>query len=219
MEPNIFRYKFTQEFMISMHEFSKIHQYDDRQTFKISWDIWVEDNNEIVDGEIKRLKELSYVGNIKEKMFKSARYYFRKKSLVKKEEKKRRKYIGINKQILCVIDEDITHNMRLKIMKPSDHFEIFCKNNEELIKEEIKRINQTKISEPFTEEMIKDKIKKTYKNRYFIINSGVKKNKQEKEKEKEEEEEEPTEKGGAISQIPNLFHKTSFLNDYFTRTN
>ncbi len=41
-----------------------------------------------------------------------------------------------------------------------------------------------------------------------------------KTKTEEEEEEEPKEKsGGTTSQIPNLFHRTSFLNDYFTKTN
>ena len=41
-----------------------------------------------------------------------------------------------------------------------------------------------------------------------------------KTEEEEEEEEEPKEKsGGTTSQIPNLFHRTSFLNDYFTKTN
>ena len=43
---------------------------------------------------------------------------------------------------------------------------------------------------------------------------------EDEEEEKKEKEEEPEEKsGGTVSQIPNLFHKTSFLNDYFTKTN
>jgi hypothetical protein len=50
--------------------------------------------------------------------------------------------------------------------KPSDGFDEFCKNNMELLKEEV----QTLCSNGFTDSNeIKQKIKKTYKNRYFLI--------------------------------------------------
>jgi len=166
----IFRYKFTQEFMNILYEFSKIHQYDDRKIFKESWEKWVEDNNDKIIEEENRLKSLNYDGDIKEKMFKSARYYFRKKSIVKKEAKKRREYISIDKCILSIIDEDIKQNMRTKILKPSEYFENFCKESEDVINNEIMRMNQIDIND---DELIKEKIKKTYKNRYFLSNKKL----------------------------------------------
>jgi hypothetical protein len=175
---NIFRYKFTQEFMDIIYEFSKIHQYDDRKIFKESWEKWVEENEEIIDNEEKRLKSLSYDGNVKEKMFKSARYYFRKKSTVKKEAKKRREYISIDKNLLRIIDEDITTNMRIKELKPSEYFENFSKERDELIKDELLRMVNMDIRD---EDLIKEKIKKTYKNRYFILTNGCKKSKESNE--------------------------------------
>ena len=77
---NIYRYKFIEEFTNELYKFSKIHQYDHRKDFKEAWNIWVEDNQGFVDEEVRRLSNLGYDGDIIDKMFKSARYYFRKKS-------------------------------------------------------------------------------------------------------------------------------------------
>jgi hypothetical protein len=111
-------------------------------------------------------------------MFKSARYYFRKKSTVKKEAKKRREYISIDKNLLRIIDEDITTNMRIKELKPSEYFENFSKERDELIKDELLRMVNMDIRD---EDLIKEKIKKTYKNRYFILTNGCKKSKESNE--------------------------------------
>jgi hypothetical protein len=75
----------TDEFMKELHNFSKIHQYDHRKDFKEAWNTWIEENNDIVTDEIRRLTEMGYDGDILDKMFKSARYYFRKKSTEKNE--------------------------------------------------------------------------------------------------------------------------------------
>jgi hypothetical protein len=42
--PTIYRFKFTEEFMEYLHNFSKIHQYDERKDFKEAWNIWIETN-------------------------------------------------------------------------------------------------------------------------------------------------------------------------------
>ena len=81
---NIYRYKFTQSFMDELYQFSKIHQYDDRKSFKEAWLLWVETNLDMINTEIARLTDLKYDGDIVDKMFKSARYYFRKKSTKKR---------------------------------------------------------------------------------------------------------------------------------------
>ena len=49
----IYRYKFTEEFMSELFEFSKIHQYDERKDFKEAWKQWTEDNSELIDIESK----------------------------------------------------------------------------------------------------------------------------------------------------------------------
>jgi hypothetical protein len=162
---NIFRYKFTQEFMDELYKFSKIHQYDHRKDFKEAWKIWTEENDELIVTEIRRLDNLGYEGDIIDKMFKSARYYYRKKSTEKKAPKQRRVYVGLQKELLESMDKHINENISNKEFKPSTGFDNYCGKNIDLLKLEINRLlsNGIKCSED-----IKNKIKKTYKNRYFI---------------------------------------------------
>ena len=163
---NIFRYKFTDEFTGELFKFSKIHQYDHRKDFKEAWNIWTEDNDGIVSEEVRRLTNLGYDGDILDKMFKSARYYFRKKSTEKKEPVKRRDYIGIQKDLLDAMDDHIKSNISDDNYKPSEGFDEFCKANIDLLKEEVNILCRNGFTNS-TE--IKNKIKKTYKNRYFLI--------------------------------------------------
>ena len=121
---NIYRYKFTNEFIEELYKFSKIHQYDERKDFKEAWKKWVDENIEAVNIEIKRMTDNGYNGDILDKMFKSARYYFRKKNTDKKEPKQRRDYIGSQKDFLKEIDEFILKNVEYK---PADSFLEFCK--------------------------------------------------------------------------------------------
>ena len=168
---NIYRYKFTQEFMNEIYQFSKIHQYDERKDFKEAWEVWMEINSELINSEVNRLTTLNYQGDIIDKMFKSARYYFRKKGTVKKEPVKRSNYVAVNKELLDAMDQHIIKNITKKEYKPSEGFVDFCYTNIELLKEEVKRLFEE-------EELQKDaktvekKMKKTYKNRYFMVVSN-----------------------------------------------
>ena len=166
---NIFRYKFTDEFMVKLFQFSKIHQYDHRSVFKEAWVKWIEENEELVCKELNRLEKLNYHGDIMDKMFKSARYYFRKKGTKKKEPVDRREYITMDAGFLHLMDEHISKN----VQKPSEGFIQFCDENREKLKEEVKKMVDLNMSL----DLIKEKVKKTYKNRYFIfVNVNKKKN-------------------------------------------
>jgi len=158
----IYRYKFREEFVDELYKFSKIHQYDHRKDFKEAWQLWIEENKDIVSDEVRVLTNTGYDGDILDKMFKSARYYFRKKSTEKKEPVKRRKYFGLSKSVLDAMDNHITKDN----YKPSTGFELFCSSHGELLKEEVSRL----ITLGFTDsDETHDKLKKTYKNRYFIF--------------------------------------------------
>jgi len=163
---NIFRYKFTDDFTCELFKFSKIHQYDHRKDFKEAWKTWSEENDEIVEQELRRLKNLGYQGDVLDKMFKSARYYFRKKSTEKKTPIERRNYMGVNKVLLAVMDKHIRIGVNGEDFKPSAGFDEFCQKNKELIREEVNILCKNGFTDS-TE--IKNKIKKTYKNRYFLI--------------------------------------------------
>jgi hypothetical protein len=162
----IYRYKFRDEFVSELYKFSKIHQYDHRKDFKEAWQVWVEDNDDIVSDEVRTLSNSGYDGDILDKMFKSARYYFRKKSTEPKEPVKRRKYCGLSKDVLDAMDKHIASNITNDDYKPSTGFESFCAINIALLKEESSRL----ITNGFKDSVeIHEKLKKTYKNRYFMF--------------------------------------------------
>lgn len=162
----IFRFKFTEEFMEELYKFSKIHQYDERKDFKEAWQLWVDENVELVDTESRRLNMLGYEGDILTKMFKSARYYFRKKSTVPVEPKQRRQYISVNHELLEAMDTHVKTNIRTNGYQPKTGFVSFCKENEVILKQTITNIFEQGIKDA---EIIQTKLKKTYKNRYFIL--------------------------------------------------
>lgn len=162
----IYRFKFTEDFMQELYQFSKIHQYDERKDFKEAWELWIEENQDIIDEETTRLENLGYNGDILDKMFKSARYYFRKKSTEKKEPKQRRQYISVTRELLDSMDRHIEENIFNDDYQPKTGFISFCKSNEKILKESIAKIFEQGVKDS---ELIEDKIKKTYKNRYFMM--------------------------------------------------
>jgi len=162
----IYRYNFSEEFMNELYKFSKIHQYDHRTDFKEAWEIWLDENSNVIYKETTRLESLGYDGDIIKKMFTSARYYFRKKTTEKKEPTSRCTYIGIQKELLDAMDSHIKSNINQDWYKPSDGFLNFCKDNIDLLQQEVILLMKHSFVD---HDDIKKKIKKTYKNRYFMI--------------------------------------------------
>ena len=160
----IFRFKFSDEFANQLYPFAKLHQYDDRHTYKEEWTRWLMNNDELIDTEVRRLKGLGYDGDIIGKMYKSGRYYFRKKTS-SKDAKVRRKYISLEHDMIDAMDEHINTNYYLQCFKPSIAYEQFCMEYEILVNDEKERLLQ----EELVAEDIYSKLKKTYKNRYFLF--------------------------------------------------
>jgi hypothetical protein len=162
----IYRYKFTDSFIEELYKFSKIHQYDHRTDFKEAWELWIEENSKLILDESTRLTVLGYEGDILNKMFTSARYYFRKKGTEKRAPQMRCTYIGTQKELLDAMDNHINLNVNNSWFKPSNGFTDFCKTHVELLQQEIELLIKFTIIDS---NEIKKKIKKTYKNRYFMI--------------------------------------------------
>lgn len=163
---SIFRFKFTEEFMEELYKFSKIHQYDHRKDFKEAWKIWAEENADIINAEDERLARLGYEGETMDKMFKSARYYFRKKNPIKQEPKKRRQYITVTHELLSAMDKHISKNICVSEYQPKTGFLSFCLENNVVLKQTVAKIVEQGIKDS---QLIQDKLKKTYKNRYFLL--------------------------------------------------
>lgn len=161
-----YRFKFSTCFTDMLYRFSKIHQYDDRHAFKEAWEEWTETNESEVTDEINRLRFLGYDGDINDKMYKSARYYFRKKRPSPITQTKRKQYVQISRELLYAMDEHIIRGLTNGNLKPQDGFLNFCETHMELVKEAVNGLYKSGMTNSDDLHM---KIKKTYKNRYSII--------------------------------------------------
>jgi hypothetical protein len=139
----IFRFNFEETFAEELFSFSKINQYLDRKEYREKWDEWVIDNSEKIAAETRRLESLGYKGDVEEKMFKSARYYFRTKT--SSEPKKRKPYLPQDKAILQEIDNFIHEDRKNADFTPKSSFLKWCANDP-----------------------AKSEFKKTFKNRYYL---------------------------------------------------
>jgi hypothetical protein len=221
-----YRHEFSKEFMTELSRFSKVHQYDDRITYKSEWQKWT-NNEEIaqsMETEKRRLQENGYIGDIDDKMFKAGRYYFRKKTTTtilnnhKEDEDEdeeepsstpstpkdarisetqaatttttttttteRRTYITMSKQCIQMMDEHIQESAAASASSSSPFKPSICYTNfyetkmtsDEMTKEignivekyekTISANSSNRTEDELTQEIM-DKIKKTYKNRYY----------------------------------------------------
>ena len=162
----IFRFKFEPTIISLITRFAKLHQYDDRKTYKENWVLFNSENEETIQREIARMYELGYTGDVNDKMYKAGRYYFRKKDTsARPEPQKRRNYISMDCSVLEKMDQHISENMKNADFSPAIGYDTFCFEHKDILIEEIQRLNEE--GELFTQEDLIAKIKKTYKNRYF----------------------------------------------------
>ena len=191
----IFRYKLDDTIMTLIAQFAKIHEKEDRHAYKEAWAIWLIDNQDMVNREVTRLEELDYNGDILDKMFKAGRYYFREKAPKKKAsaqpneqasaaqaqpnevasanklvapaepaKKKTRDYIVMDPVLIQAMDAHLKLKMKAQSFKPAVAYTDFCLQHSEILQKETLRLLQN-----ITKEKLTAKIKKTYKNRYFIL--------------------------------------------------
>ena len=183
----IFRYKLSNDILSIITQFSKIHQLDDRHSYKEAWEVWLNENKEYIKDETDRLVAAGYKGDVEEKMYIAGRYYFREKVKIKKNKgevdgegkkvsavsKKKREYIVMGKDFIKAIDVHLLTAMKQKGFKPAFAYKTFCEQHIELLRTEIRRlVNEEK--HIFTDKDMNMKIKKTYKNRYFMLSKADK---------------------------------------------
>ena len=109
----IYRFKFQDDTINFMNTFAKIHQHDNRDDFKEAWELWKDENKNMIIMETERLENMEYKGNVLDKMYKSVRYYYEQNLANierRKETKPRRKYISLGNDVLTRIDRHISMN-------------------------------------------------------------------------------------------------------------
>lgn len=154
----IFRFKLSDELIVSMHNFATVHKHDDLKTFKESFDTWYtsKDIALLIQNENENLRENGYKGDVRTKIFKSIRYYYRKKRTKNNEEikKERVKSFYLPKEMFEYIDRIIQNKLHTK---PSTLFTTFLETYQD---------NQ--IVQEYVEKD-KSKVKKAFKNRIFKL--------------------------------------------------
>jgi hypothetical protein len=187
----VYRYNFRPQFTAILHHFAKVHQYDSCSDFKDAFSKWEETHCAFIQEETSYLSALGYSGNFRNKVFKSARYYFRKKDGsefilggggdVREDDlatvtdldvesfaiKKIKKSTNPRKKYTS-IDYQLSTKMAEYLehnsgLKPSDGFARFCEIYRKEVDVEISRLEEEEEEEGGG--LLK--IKKTFKNKHF----------------------------------------------------
>lgn len=164
-----FRFKFSDEIMSEISAFARVHRYDTKDDFKDAWTQWTADNAMLISSEQERLTAMGFDGDLNKKMYVSARYYFKNKSDVDEAPKKRRKYVTIDKSFIRLIDTYISTSIQNgdeSIYKPANCFQDFIQENEEQTTVLVRKLAT---DDNLENADIIAKIKKTFKNRYFVL--------------------------------------------------
>ena len=150
--------------IISFIKTDFIEKNDDNDDFDKLWNKWllVEGVDRVFKLEKERLNMCGWEGDIYVKVYKSIKYYQIKKSEKKCTKKKRRNYIHISEDMKKQMYEFIDNT---KIKKPSNAYSAFLNTYKSVYDNETKRLK-----EHLSEKEIGIKIKKTFKNRFYIKN-------------------------------------------------
>ena len=190
----VLRFEFSNDIIEHLAAFVQIHQYDDRKTYKTAWAEWMA-NDEIAtifNADAARLKSLGYTGDVADKLYKSGRYYFRTREPTvphtppsgatstpndanggrrgSGNQGSPRRYVLLSRELLSAMDEHIERGLRQQTdFTPAKGFADFALGADGTdvgsYRSEVARLSEIMP----TGEAVGDKIKKTYKNRYFII--------------------------------------------------
>ena len=154
----VFRFKNSSELNDILERFAMIHCNDtDYKEFNEAWDVFYDNNTEIIDNDHKRHIELGFKGDFKKKLYTSVRYYHCKRfalgktddridtNLKKQNNKEKRTYKKVDDSILEAIDLFLEEKIDINI-KPAEAYDKFCQDKS--------------YGEDFCE-------KKTFKNRFY----------------------------------------------------
>ena len=185
-----YRFILSNEMIEQLSNFAKIHQHDDRKTFKEEWDKWIKNDNitMLINKEIKQLSSNGCNKDIIDKMYKSARYYYRNKSIKEKNTNPRKTYEHTSKEIQekmnahiynqiaqnsHYIEKDTINEKKICKISPAESFNNYLEENKHDLLKELSN-NQNKVTREDCENLIQ-KYKKIYKNRFYNIRVALNK--------------------------------------------
>jgi hypothetical protein len=161
---------FSEEFSKELHKFSKDHYEESLKTFRQSWQAWISINDiqTKMTREIERMRTNNFTGtdeDIRQKIYTSARFYYRKKEKRAKklaedskdqdqdqdqdqeqqeQKSKSKPYIGFSKEFIQLMDNEIKD----KILKKAD--------TDDTEKTEAIKLNQKQAFHTFTSAHVRE---------------------------------------------------------------
>jgi len=188
---------FSEDFSKMLHSFSKEHCAETLKQFRQSWQMWVSTHEikQKIKLEIYKMRTNNFMGTddeITQKIYTSARFYYRKKEKREKKEQKEQKeqkesedqsktkkpYIGFSQEFIQLMDNEIKNKIlgtaeQDTIIKLNQRtaFNQFTQTHIDKIDEELGLLKQKydELFENFIAKDIANKLKKAYQNRFYSI--------------------------------------------------
>lgn len=139
-------FKYSDDFSQKLSAFATEHLEDKNKAFKMAWIVWKNDNSDLVKTEIANMTHAGYQGSVEEKMYFSARYYYRKRAIREQQTPEentvsspRKKYESIDKEILTQMSNhilsqiykgDTVEGQLISKSTPSKSYEDYCSKYE-----------------------------------------------------------------------------------------
>ena len=164
-----YRFKLDAKVQGMVAAFAKAHRNDGRQEYREAWDAWLEEHQGALEAERKRLLRLGYRGDANDKMYKAGRYYFRSRSSETKKAddgKPPRRHIATTKEMRDCMDVHIAAAHGDVAFRPAIGFRRFAEEHRALIAQEGDRLVD---EHGLSRDAVEPKLKRTYKNRYFLV--------------------------------------------------
>ena len=173
-----YRFKLNSELSSAIKVFSLKYKNASRSDFKKSFDLWEKSNNELICLEQRRLLNLGYAGDFKDKIYKSARYYYKNKNKENPakpetdDKKLSSTYIPRNSKFLEFVENYIhKHNMKQSLL----YKQFINETSDKIVAEIENEINRLKTFQ-LTNKQSFQKIKKQFNNAYYKIKNATSKN-------------------------------------------
>ena len=180
-----YRFKYTPDFQQRLSEFATKHADKSKKEFDVCFKNWCSINKEHVDNEYQTLVNQGYNRDFQHRMYLSVRYYFRNKkkkgdnannmlsrsgkhTTCKSDKKKTKlKYVRIADELKTLMKQHIYDN-KGNNKSPKEMFGLFHNSANEEIQRFLKS-EKTKLQENgYSDKDVLFRIKKTYKNQYFV---------------------------------------------------
>jgi len=186
------RFKYSNAMSTLLDNFAEIHRHDSRKDFRTFWDEFIKNNLNTFEQEVVLLESRGFKSDPYNAMYKSTRFYYRKfydGSGNKKngQKNKNRPYSKFPTELIILIDTVIEKYISMNLKQVSDHdymcnitpascYTNFCDDCEGDLHIHIREyVRQTQsVGGEISSCIISNKLKKTFKNRFYQIQKKLK---------------------------------------------